>query len=150
MWTHRSRRDPASIGALANIALSVNEQRTALHEPGDRGEVQGQFDDRWFESAPGPRDPWLGGQTGRARHPGDEPVVDGRTHGTRTSQVLINEVTYPVMMSDEIDSRGRKKDPAIARLFVQWPKEAVPIVGIEEPRSVWAAVRWRTRTLQRA
>jgi cold shock CspA family protein/uncharacterized LabA/DUF88 family protein len=60
---------------------------------------------------------------------------DGRTHGTRTSQVLINEVTYPVMMSDEIDSRGRKKDPAIARLFVQRPKEAATIVGIEDPRS---------------
>ena len=59
---------------------------------------------------------------------------DGRTHGTRTSQVLINEVTYPVMMSDEIDSRGRKKDPAIARLFVQRPKETTPTAGIEDPR----------------
>lgn len=27
------------------------------------------------------------------------------------------------MMSDEIDSRGRKKDPAISRLFVQRAKE---------------------------
>lgn len=51
---------------------------------------------------------------------------DGRSHGTRTSQVLINEVTYPVMMSDVIDSRGRKRDPAIARLFVQRPKESEP------------------------
>lgn len=60
---------------------------------------------------------------------------DGRSHGTRTSQVLINEVTYAVMMSDEIDSRGRKKDPAIARLFVQRPKETIPVTGIEHPRS---------------
>lgn len=59
---------------------------------------------------------------------------DGRTHGTRTSQVLINEVTYPVMMSDEIDSRGRKKDPAIARLFMPRPKETT-IAGIEDPQS---------------
>lgn len=48
---------------------------------------------------------------------------NGDTRQTRTSQALINEVTYPVMMSDEIDSRGRKKDPAISRLFVQRPKE---------------------------
>lgn len=47
----------------------------------------------------------------------------GEVRHTRTSQALINEVTYPVMMSDEIDSRGRKKDPAISRLFVQRAKE---------------------------
>lgn len=50
---------------------------------------------------------------------------DGHMHATRTSQVLINEVTYPVMMSDAIDSRGRKKDPVIARLFV--PKKEAPL-----------------------
>jgi len=44
---------------------------------------------------------------------------DGEPQGTHTAQSLINEVTYPVMMSDEIDSRGRKKDAAIASLFVQ-------------------------------
>ena len=44
---------------------------------------------------------------------------DGEPQATRTAQSLINEVTYPVMMSDEIDSRGRKKDAAIASLFVQ-------------------------------
>jgi len=48
---------------------------------------------------------------------------NGDVRHTRTSQALINEVTYPVMMSDEIDSRGRKKDPAITRLFVQRAKE---------------------------
>lgn len=36
---------------------------------------------------------------------------------------MIDEVTYPVMMSDEIDSRGCKKDVAISRLFVQKLKE---------------------------
>lgn len=42
----------------------------------------------------------------------------GRKYVTKTSQGLINEVTYPVMMSDEIESRGRKKDAAISGLFV--------------------------------
>jgi cold shock CspA family protein/uncharacterized LabA/DUF88 family protein len=55
---------------------------------------------------------------------------DGKPHSTRTSQALINEVTYPVMMSDEIDSRGRKKDPAIASLFVQKSKEQAGIAGV--------------------
>ena len=36
---------------------------------------------------------------------------------TRTSQHLINEVTYPVMMADEIDSRSRRNDPLINNLF---------------------------------
>lgn len=48
---------------------------------------------------------------------------DEKQHTTRASQELINEVTYPIMMSDEIDSRGRKKDAAIGRLFVQKAKE---------------------------
>ena len=56
---------------------------------------------------------------------------NGEIRHTRTSQALINEVTYPVMMSDEIDSRGRKKDPAISRLFVQRTKE----LGQEPPIS---------------
>lgn len=49
---------------------------------------------------------------------------DGTTYQTRTSQQLINEVTYPVMMSDEIDSRSRKNDPLIANLFMK-PRETV-------------------------
>lgn len=44
---------------------------------------------------------------------------DGAVRRTRTSQQLINEVTYPVMMADEIDSRSRKNDPLIANLFVK-------------------------------
>jgi uncharacterized LabA/DUF88 family protein/cold shock CspA family protein len=50
---------------------------------------------------------------------------EGKPQSTRTSQALINEVTYPIMMSDEIDSRGRKKDPSIGSLFVQKSKESV-------------------------
>lgn len=54
---------------------------------------------------------------------------DGELHVTRTSKSLINEVTYPVMMSDEIDSRARQKDPAIAGLFVAKTKETQPAVA---------------------
>lgn len=52
-----------------------------------------------------------------------ESEKNGEIRQTRTSQALINEVTYPIMMSDEIDSRGRKQDPAISRLFVQKTKD---------------------------
>lgn len=56
---------------------------------------------------------------------------DGKTHITRTSQALINEVTYPVFMEREIDSRGRKRDPSIGNLFVQ--KSIKESTGIVEP-----------------
>jgi uncharacterized LabA/DUF88 family protein/cold shock CspA family protein len=45
-------------------------------------------------------------------------VREGKQHGTHTSQNLINEVTYAVLMSEEIDTRGRKKDPILERLFL--------------------------------
>ena len=64
---------------------------------------------------------------------------DGRSSSTRTSQALINEVTYPVMMSDEIDSRSRKKDPALSRLFVQKPRDQPVSLGGEEPRAAVVA-----------
>ena len=54
-----------------------------------------------------------------------EYLRDGKPQATRASQALINEVTYPIMMSDEIDSRGRKKDPAIGSLFVQKAKDSI-------------------------
>lgn len=38
---------------------------------------------------------------------------------TRTSQALINECSYPIMMHEEIDNRARKGDPIIDNLFVQ-------------------------------
>lgn len=62
---------------------------------------------------------------------------NGETRQTRVSQALINEVTYPVMMSDEIDSRGRKKDPAISQLFVQRPREIYqePFSSISDQKS---------------
>lgn len=37
---------------------------------------------------------------------------------TRTSQALIDCVSYPVMMMDEVDSRSRKSDQVINDLFV--------------------------------
>lgn len=49
---------------------------------------------------------------------------DGRHHETRASQDLINEVTYPILMSDEVDSRTRKRDQAINTLFMPRTKES--------------------------
>jgi hypothetical protein len=37
---------------------------------------------------------------------------------TRTSQALINECSYPIMMHEEIDNRARMRDPLIDGLFV--------------------------------
>ncbi len=37
---------------------------------------------------------------------------------TRTSQALINECSYPIMMHEEIDNRARQRDPLIDGLFV--------------------------------
>lgn len=37
---------------------------------------------------------------------------------TRTSQALIQECSYPVMMAEEIDSRARRRDPIIEKLFL--------------------------------
>ncbi|AQG80282.1 NYN domain-containing protein [Spirosoma montaniterrae] len=43
----------------------------------------------------------------------------GEKQVTRTSQDLIEEVSYPVAMHQEIDSRSRKNDPVIQNLFVK-------------------------------
>lgn len=56
---------------------------------------------------------------------------EGKHYGTRTSQTIINEVTYAVMMSDEIDSRRCMKDPIIGRLFA--PKPASLVAGTTAP-----------------
>lgn len=37
---------------------------------------------------------------------------------TRTAQVLLEEVTYPIMMHQVIDDRSRRQDPLIGNLFV--------------------------------
>jgi len=43
---------------------------------------------------------------------------NGNDRETRTAQVLLDEVTYPIMMNPVIDDRGRQKDPLINGLFV--------------------------------
>jgi cold shock CspA family protein len=43
---------------------------------------------------------------------------NGSERETRTAQVLLDEVTYPIMMHQVIDDRARKNDPMISRLFV--------------------------------
>lgn len=43
---------------------------------------------------------------------------NGRSKRTRTSEALIREVSYPVMMHDEIDSRANRGDSIIDSLFV--------------------------------
>src|SRR5690348_15314032 len=37
---------------------------------------------------------------------------------TRTAQVLLDEVTYPIMMHQVIDDRSRRNDPLVNSLFV--------------------------------
>jgi uncharacterized LabA/DUF88 family protein/cold shock CspA family protein len=48
---------------------------------------------------------------------------EGRARYIRTSQALIDQVNYPVIMSDIIDSRDRKNDPIVNGIFT-WPKPA--------------------------
>ena len=68
---------------------------------------------------------------------------DGKVYTTRASQSLINEVTYPIMMSDEIDSRSRKNDPMIGTLFVK-PKEViVPASGPEQNGTIISIISER-------
>jgi cold shock CspA family protein len=45
--------------------------------------------------------------------------TDNEIRETRTSQALLNEVSYPVLMSQVIDDRARKYDPLVKDLFVQ-------------------------------
>jgi cold shock CspA family protein len=42
----------------------------------------------------------------------------GKDRETRTAQVLLEEVTYPVLMHQIIDDRSRRGDPRIDQLFV--------------------------------
>ncbi|TDM09196.1 MAG: cold-shock protein [Ideonella sp. MAG2] len=66
---------------------------------------------------------------------------EGRTIATRTSQALINEATYPVMMADEIDSRGRQRDSAVAQIFVQRVRDATSSSSAPEAASTAPANR---------
>lgn len=43
---------------------------------------------------------------------------DGQPRTTRTSQALIEEVTYPVLMGRIIEDRSRRNDPIVRNLFV--------------------------------
>jgi len=51
---------------------------------------------------------------------------DGSKMITKTSQDLVEEVTYPVAMHEIIENRIRKNDPLVANLFVQ-PNPAAKI-----------------------
>ncbi|MFT3738436.1 MAG: NYN domain-containing protein [Breznakibacter sp.] len=44
---------------------------------------------------------------------------NGQTFVTRTSQDLLEEVSYPLAMHEIIDNRLRKSEPLVANLFVQ-------------------------------
>ena len=44
---------------------------------------------------------------------------DGVERETRTSQSLLDEATYPVLMSDVMDDPGRATDPLVESLFVR-------------------------------
>lgn len=50
---------------------------------------------------------------------------NGRNMVTRTSQDLLEEVTYPVAMHEIIDNRVRKNEPIINNLFVPQSRERV-------------------------
>lgn len=54
--------------------------------------------------------------------------LNGDVRKTVTSQRLLEEATYPIMMSNLIDDKSRKSDAAINNLFV----EARDILGDEE------------------
>ncbi|MCD6262251.1 MAG: NYN domain-containing protein [Deltaproteobacteria bacterium] len=42
---------------------------------------------------------------------------NGNTKTTRTAQTVLDEATYPILMSTVIDDRSRKSDPIIENLF---------------------------------
>jgi cold shock CspA family protein len=57
---------------------------------------------------------------------------NGNDRETRTAQVLLDEVTYPVMMHTIIDDRARQKDSLINGLFVP-RKEYSIATGVPRP-----------------
>jgi cold shock CspA family protein len=58
---------------------------------------------------------------------------NGNERETRTAQVLLDEVTYPVMMPPIIDDRARKSDPLINGLFV--PRKEFAIRSVPTPNA---------------
>ena len=55
-----------------------------------------------------------------------------RDRVTRTAQVLLDEVTYPVMMHQVIDDRSRRTDPLVNGLFVP-PREERAVALARNP-----------------
>jgi cold shock CspA family protein len=53
---------------------------------------------------------------------------DNQERETRTAQVLMNEVTYPVLMHELIDDPARRSDPLINGLFLA-PREPRPVAA---------------------
>jgi cold shock CspA family protein len=56
----------------------------------------------------------------------------GEERATETSQQLLEEVTYPILMSDEIDDRTRKNDPLIANLFLPKKESRLVVPDVHE------------------
>lgn len=61
-------------------------------------------------------------------------TADGKPRKTVTSQRLLGEVTYPVMMSSLIDDKTQSKDPVVNGIFVT-PRER-PARAVELPRAL--------------
>ncbi|GAB4349440.1 MAG: hypothetical protein OHK0038_28280 [Flammeovirgaceae bacterium] len=56
--------------------------------------------------------------------------ITGKEMITRTSQELLEEVTYPVAMHEIIDNRVKKNDPLIVNLFVNVEPSPIPTINI--------------------
>lgn len=54
---------------------------------------------------------------------------EGIERETRTSQALLNEVTYPVLLSTIIDDRARRNDPVLRDMFIARRESSVPSPG---------------------
>jgi cold shock CspA family protein len=57
---------------------------------------------------------------------------DHQERETRTSQILLREVTYPVLMHELIDDPARRGDPRLDALFVPM-REAHPVPATGDP-----------------
>jgi cold shock CspA family protein len=62
--------------------------------------------------------------------------ADNREQVTRTAQVLLDEVTYPIMMHQVIDDRSRRGDPLVNGMFVP-PR---PLKNLASPSASASAV----------
>jgi cold shock CspA family protein len=60
----------------------------------------------------------------------------GKERETRTAQVLLEEVTYPILMHHIIDDRSRKGDPRIDELFVPHKEPSSPTRSVENKKSI--------------